>query len=244
MHTTTRRALPATAFAAIALALAACGTGTPSNPTQAKADTGHSASAEAAGALTTTATGYGINRSNDPTLPDYVWTASTVHNGTRNVAMFTASFSVYGTDGTVAGQGTATGILGANGTGAGGTQVEIPHASAVSKVVVTLSTADSRVDTHPDRVFTTTGVHYQPDQYTAGKVLGEVKSNFPQDVTQVQVEAVCFDGKGHIIGGGETYVDAIGAGQTVGFSADLMAVSGKPAKCAAYPMVSALSQSS
>jgi hypothetical protein len=232
-----RKILAATALAGAALTVAACGTTTPSAPVQQKADqTAPARPSKPAGSLSVVETGYGTGDTG-------TWAASVIKNTTSNVVAFSASFSAYQGSSVIA-HGSATGVIRSGATGGVGTDLDLPGGAKVSKVVVTLSTLDSEKDAYPKSQFTATGVHYQADEYGMASVLGEVRSSFVQDVTNVQVEVVCYGQNGHINGGGEAWVDAIGHGQTVGFSADLVSVSGTPARCVAYPMVSGLSEGS
>lgn len=239
-----RKAFAVAALTVAALGLGACGVSAPSEPVQQKAGATELPTAtKAAGKLSVSETGYGVTRSHDASLSDFAWAASIVKNTTGNVIAFSVSFSAY-TGGTVIGQASSNGIVGSGKSAAAGAQIEIPSDAKITKVVATLSTLDSEKDTHPNSRFEAVGVHFQPGTYDAGKVLGEVRSRYVQDVTNVQVEVVCYGKDGRINGGGEAYVDAIGHGQTVGFSVDLLTVTGTPARCAAYPMVSVLSSGS
>jgi hypothetical protein len=232
-----RRTLTAVALAGAALTLAACGPAAPSDPVQQKSEATTAPTAtKPAGRLAAVDTGYGVADGN-------AWAASVIRNTTANIIAFSASFSAY-QGGTVIGHGSSTAIIRAGATAGIGADLDLPAGAKVSKVVVTLSTLDSEKDTSPSSRFTATGVHYQADEYGMASVLGEVRSSYVQDVTNVQVQVICYGQSGHINGGGVAWVDAIGHGQTVGFSADLVTVSGTPARCVAYPLVSGLSEGS
>lgn len=202
-----------------------------------------STSVKAQPAITIHKTGFGMAKSPAAGIPDYVWATAIIKNTTTDVMPVDVSFTVYDRSGKVLGQSSSGSVLRAGRQTAVGTQVEVPAGSKVGKVV---ATADgfanlSQHDEHPESVFETKGVHFQPDQY-APRVLGEVVSKYTDNVTNVLVTAVCYDVKGGIIGGGAHYMTSIGSGQTVGFQTDILTVTGTPAKCEAFADLSGASE--
>jgi len=211
-------------------------------PGQAEGGAGSTAAASS-GKLVSGETGFGVSRSDASMgLPDYVWAATMVTNGTPMVTPLTASFAVYDPAGSVIGQSSTSAPIMRTGTRmVVGTQVEVPAGAQIGRVVATVSPLENLAekDTHPNSTFAAVGVHLQGS--VAGgsaKVLGEVVSHYQQPVHQVYVSIACFNAAGAIIGGGEHYVDAIGPGQTVGFASDGLIVSGEPARCEAFPTLS------
>jgi hypothetical protein len=239
----------AVAAVGTALVVGGCG-GSEQSPSQSQGGPAESVTASAtasgsgsSGALVAGVTGFGLSRSPAGSgLPDYLWAVTMVQNKTDQLTGLTASFSAFDAGGKVVGQSdTSAPVMRAGAAMAVGTQVQVPAGTKVDKVVATVSPLAnvSQKDDHPEWKFSATGVHFQPGSYGDSKVLGEVVSGYPQPVKQVYVSVVCYDARGAIIGGGEHYVDSIGPGQRVGFATDTLAVSGKPARCAAYPTVSA-----
>jgi hypothetical protein len=232
----------------LAALVAACGGGTSgSAPTQAEATAGSASatSPEKAGDLQTIKVGYGLSKSAPVAgLPQYAWAVAVVRNRTDSIAGINVSFSAYDAVGKVLGQSdTSAPIVRANATVAAGTQLEVPQGKKIAKVTATANILDnlSQKDTSPSSRFVASGVRYQPDEYTDGKVVGEVVSQYRDTVNQVYVGAVCYDTGGKIIGGGEHYVEQIGPGQRVGFETDTLTVSARPARCEVYPTLSGAS---
>lgn len=237
-----RRAATVAILAAAALAAAtACGASGGSTPEQATAGHDTSTSPKPAGKVETVATGWGVDRSDYADDPDYMWATAVIRNGTDQITAVQVQFDVYGPDGKViAHQEGNYPLARAGATIADGTQMQVPHGVKVDKVVATVSADDtmSKTDDHPDSKFEPRGVHYQPGQYGENKVLGQVVSHYDNTVSNVLVSVVCYDGKDHIDGGGQTTVTSIGHGQTVGFSVDDPITSETPARCVAYPTLS------
>jgi len=237
-------------FAAAGLALvllAGCGDEDSSTPSQASAagDGERESGKKQSGAVTAGETGFGISRSEFSGVPDYLWAVTMVHNGTGQLISPNASFSAYDPSGKVIGQSeTSAPVLRAGMDFPLGTQLDVPAGATVAKVIATISPLEnlSVKDKSPDSKFSTTGVHFQPDPYSSGEVLGEVVSGYKQDVTQVYVSLVCYNAENAIIGGGDTYVESVGSGQTVGFSTPNLIVSGKPSRCTADATLSGLSE--
>ena len=232
----------------LAALVAACGGGTGGGaPTQAEATAASApaASPEKAGDLQTVKVGYGLNKSAAAAgLPDYAWAVAVVRNRTDRIAGINVSFSAYDASGKVLGQSdTSAPIVRANATVAAGTQLEVPRGKKIAKVTATANILEnlSQKDTSPNSRFVASGVRYQPDEYSDGKVVGEVVSQYKDTVNQVYVGAVCYDAGGKIIGGGEHYVEQIGPGQRVGFETDILTVSARPARCEVYPTLSGAS---
>lgn len=228
--------------------VAACGGGTASSaPTQAEATAGSASAASPGEAsdLQTIKVGYGLTKSTSGAgLPDYAWAVAVIRNRTDSIAGINVSFSAYDAAGKVLGQSdTSAPIVRANATVAAGTQLEIPRGKRIAKVTATANILEnlSQKDTSPNSRFVAAGVRYQPDEYTDGKVVGEVVSQYRDTVNQVYVGAVCYDAGGRIIGGGEHYVAQIGPGQRVGFETDTLTVSARPARCEVYPTLSGAS---
>jgi hypothetical protein len=229
--------------------LAACGGGgQASAPAQAEAGSNPAAGATPSKPtvqLQATKVGFGINKDDASTgQPTYAWAVALIRNRTDRIAGINVSFSAYDAAGKVLAQSdTSAPVVRAQATVAAGTQLEVPHGATISRVTATANILDnlSERDKSPGSRFIASGVHYQPDQYTAGKVVGEVTSQYSDTVNQVYVGAVCYDPTGKIIGGGEHYIEQIGHGQRVGFETDGLIVSSAPARCEAYPTLSGLS---
>ena len=232
----------------LAALIAACGGDAGgSAPAQAEATAGSApaASPEKAGSLQTIKVGYGLSKSTAVAgLPQYAWAVAVIRNRTDRIAGINVSFSAYDAAGKVLGQSdTSAPIVRANATVAAGTQIEVPRGKKIVKVTATANILDnlSQKDTSASSQFVASGVRYQPEEYTDGKVVGEVVSQYRDTVNQVYVGAVCYDAGGKIIGGGEHYVEQIGPGQHVGFETDTLIVSARPTRCEVYPTLSGAS---
>ena len=231
----------------LAALIAACGGTISSAPTQAEATAGSAsaASPKKAGDLQTIKVGYGVSKSTvGAGLPDYAWAVAVIRNRTDRIAGLNVSFSAYDAAGKVLGQSdTSAPIVRAKATVAAGTQIEVPRGKRIAKVTATANILDnlSQKDTSANSRFVASGVRYQPEEYTDGKVVGEIVSQYRDTVNQVYVGAVCYDAAGNIIGGGEHYVEQIGPGQHVGFQSDNLIVSTRPARCEVYPTLSGAS---
>lgn len=232
----------------VAALVAACGGGGSGGaPTQAevKASSAPETSPASSGDLETTKVGFGLSKSAGTSgLPDYAWAVAVIRNRTDRISGINVSFSAYDASGKVLGQSdTSAPIVRANATVAAGTQLEIPRGKKIVRVTATANILDnlSEKDTSPNSRFVASGVRYQPEEYSDGKVVGEVLSQYRDTVNQVYVGAVCYDVGGKIVGGGEHYVQQIGPGQRVGFETDTLTVSARPAKCEVYPTLSGAS---
>lgn len=129
--------------------------------------------------LKISATGFGLQRSNNPGLPDYLWAVAMIKNGSANLIGVNVSFAAYDASGKVLGQSSqSANLLRAGTTSAIGTQIDVPAGSEVAKVVGTADELDSlsEKDSEPRSQLTTQGVRFQADQYSP-KLLGEVVSD-------------------------------------------------------------------
>lgn len=193
---------------------------------------------KAANRIHITDSGYGIYRAHDQ-HEDWLYAAAIVNNPTSNQAALTVNFTVYGPGGKVIGSDVANQAMAhGHATTAAGTQVTFPAGAKVAKVVANLTPANAGPDPRPKSHFTARGVHFQPDGYGDANVLGELHSSYQETIGQVYVAAVCYDKDHDIIGGGDTTIDTVAGGQTIGFKTDSVVTTGTPASCDAYPTLS------
>jgi hypothetical protein len=152
---------------------------------------------------------------------------------TYQAAFFDAAGGVVGTESgnmPLLGPGVSTGLAG---------RASIPKGAKVARVDIQVKPASFKVS-EPVPAITTEGAKYQPDKFFP-KVLGIVKSAHPQDVSQLYVSAIPYDGAGQIIGGGFTFLNFVAANGQSAVETTIRA-SGEPAKVELYANVSNLTK--
>jgi hypothetical protein len=86
--------------------------------------------------------------------------------------------------------------------------------------------------------FTAQNINYKPDPYSP-KVTGEIVSPYSKDITNLRVDAIAYNEKGDIIGGGYAYLDFVPANGKAAVEV-ILYCAGTPSKVELYAMVSAL----
>jgi hypothetical protein len=75
--------------------------------------------------------------------------------------------------------------------------------------------------------------------FTAGNVAGVVSSSYEAQVPGVLVTAVCSDGSGTVVGGGEARLEPIEAGGRLPYAVELVVTTRAPTTCVSFPLWSA-----
>lgn len=159
---------------------------------------------------------------------------------TEGAAQITAQFTAYDAGGKVLGTGeTNLALVRSAQTMAAASDISVPNGSTVDHVTAQLAASQWDSDPHPNAVITARNVTFAPDPYFP-KVNGELVSHYTSDLKEVIATAVCYDGAGKIVGGGETFVSLLPGGGTTGASVQ-GSVTGTPVSCEIYATLSNLS---
>jgi hypothetical protein len=161
---------------------------------------------------------------------------------TDGAALITAQFTAYDASGKVLGTGeTSLALVRVEQMMAAAAGIQVPNGSTVDHVSAQLSANQWDTDPHPDAVITARNVTFvpDPDNYFP-KANGELVSHYTSDLKEVIATAICYDGSGKIVGGGDTFISLLPGGGTTGASIQGN-ISGTPASCEIYATLSNLS---
>lgn len=176
--------------------------------------------------------------------PNFATAVAVIKNGSDQISGMNVTFTFYGQGDAILGQQhTAAPIARAGATVATIAPIDIDDVTQIKRLDLTVTALQSQHDDHPTSAFTASSVVFKPGQYGMNKVTAKITSAYQQTVKDVYAAAVCYDGSGAIIGGGEAYIDEIPSGQTRPIEETVM-VSAVPASCEMFPTLSGVSTSS
>lgn len=164
----------------------------------------------ASGDMKVTKLGFGTSKS---TAGRYVHPVAIIHNGTADIATLEVSFAAVDATGKVLARTETSAPVARSGATVAVTTTVPLKEGEVAKVTAEVSIVHKESDDHPESSFVASGIRYRTGARGAS-VTGTITSRYVHDVKDAYVVAVCTNGSGQIVGGGEEYFTVSGGGAT------------------------------